>query len=271
MTPSISKCISKFAALVLLSLLPMLAPAQDQDPDQGLRIAVAANFARTMTSIASAYEQQTGNSISLISGSTGKHYAQIVNGAPFDLFFAADAERPALLEKSGLAVAGSRHTYAYGQLVLWSPDSTMIDPDLTVLHEDAFRYLAIANPRLAPYGRAAKETLQNQQLWDSVQGKLVRGENIAQTFQFVYSGNAQLGFVARSQLKAADGTNDIALSQGSFWLVPAELHQPIEQQSVILRPSAAADEFMAFMQSAQARQIILDHGYALPDDSSAHP
>lgn len=221
-----------------------------------LHIAVAANFATSMRDIAKEYEKKSAHKVKLSSGSSGKLYAQIKHGAPFDLFFAADTLRPQLLEQQGIAVAGSRFTYAIGQLILWSPQVGFVDARGEVLKGDGFHHLAIANPKLAPYGDAASAVLQHLGIWNTLRGRMVRGENIAQTFQFVQSGNAELGFVALSQLTKADG-----LIAGSYWLIPEKLYTPIEQQAVILSNKPAATEFMAFIQSREMRSLIQSHGY----------
>ena len=242
-------------AALLAALLPGVLRAES------VRVAVASNFRDTLQQIAAEFERQSPHAVVLSSGSTGKHYAQIVNGAPFDLFFAADAERPAQLETENRCVKGSRFTYAIGRLVLWSPDEDRVDPEGAVLGRLEYRHLAIANPDLAPYGRAARETLQALGLWDRLRGKLVTGENIGQAYQFVKSGNAELGFVARSQLHRVG-----AAAGGSRWEVPEALHQPIEQQAVLLRPGPAAESFLAFMRGEKALEIIRAHGYGVPDD-----
>ncbi len=224
-----------------------------------LRIAVASNFSDAITAIADHFEAKTKNKLQLIFGSTGKHYAQIKNGAPFDIFFSADAHHAELLEKEGGAVAGSRFTYAVGKLVLWSPEKNTVDADGTVLTQGRFHHLAIANPKLAPYGQAAQEVLQARGLWERLDKTLVRGENIGQTLQFIRSGNAELGFVAYAQVQRPN-----QLIEGSYWLVPANLYSPIEQQAVILKDSEAARAFMAFVRSPEALQIIRDYGYDVP-------
>ena len=234
-------------------LLPGNARAEE------IHIAVASNFTATMRILAERYEKQSGHSVVLLPGSTGKHYAQIMHGAPFDAFFAADAERPALLEAGGRSLPGSRFTYAIGRLVLWSPDPELVDGDGAVLQSRAFRRLAIANPRLAPYGRAAQQFLESRRLWESLQPKLVRGENIGQAFQFVASGNAELGFVALSQLIQSDRHK-----RGSMWRIPEDLYAPIEQQAVLLTQDPAAQAFMDFVQGEPARAIIRAHGYGTP-------
>lgn len=221
-----------------------------------IRIAVASNFAETMRDIAGAFEEQTGHDLVVASGSTGKHYAQIVNGAPFDAFFAADAARPERLEAEGLAIRGSRFTYAVGKLILWSPRPGWVNNNSDILSSDRFRYLAIANPKLAPYGKAAQQILVELGLWQPLQGRMVRGENIGQTFQFVHSGNAELGFVAYSQIRRPGQA-----VPGSFWLPPESLYDPIEQQAVLLKDSRAARAFLDFVKS-DAREIVQGYGYA---------
>lgn len=224
-----------------------------------IKVAVAANFAEVMKQLAGRFEAESGHQVKLSTGSTGKLYAQIENGAPFDLFFAADEKRPQLLEQSGQALPGSRMTYALGQLVLWSPDSGLIHPDLGVLRQPVFSLLAIANPKTAPYGRAAQETLEKLGLWTTLQPRLVRGENIGQTFQFVSTGNAALGFVAKSQVYH-DGT----YRKGSHWEVPADQHSPIVQQVVQLKSSAAARAFLDYVVGPEARELIQSYGYGTP-------
>ena len=198
----------------LICLAALLAGATHARCDE-IRIATASNFRHAALEIAQAFNQASGHQATLIFGATGKHYAQITHGAPFDVFLAADRNRPERLESEGSAIAGSRFTYAVGRLALWSPGNKNT-ADGEILREGGFRRLAIANPDLAPYGLAAKETLLNLGLWESLTGKLVRGENIAQAFQFTYSGNADLGLVAHSQLQALGEKR-----RGNWWLVPA--------------------------------------------------
>ncbi|MEN8215536.1 MAG: molybdate ABC transporter substrate-binding protein [Pseudomonadota bacterium] len=221
-----------------------------------VHIAVASNFTNAIKAIAERY--QSDDKIVLVFGSTGKFYAQIMNGAPFDAFFAADIRRPALLEQQGVALPGSRFTYAQGKIVLFSPKAGYASA--AVLKKRAYRYLAIANPKLAPYGGAAKQVLEKLGLWDRVRFQLVRGENIGQAYQFVISGNAELGFVALSQIKQPD----IAIS-GSYWEVPADLYQPIKQQAVLLSHKESAHAFMEFVQSEEAKAIIQGFGYEVPE------
>lgn len=224
-----------------------------------IRIAVASNFSNAIKSIAKQYEEETGHEITLSFASTGKHYAQIINGAPFDIFFAADVRRPELLEKEGQALAGSRFTYAIGRLVLWSPVIGYVDANGAVLEEGGFNHLAIANPKLAPYGKAAREYLIKHGLWDDPKIRVVRGENIGQTFQFVKSGNAELGFIAYSQLMTPG--QDVP---GSLWEIPQVDYTPIEQQAVLLRPNKAARDFLSYVQTDMVREIIRSYGYVVP-------
>ncbi len=243
----------------LLAFFPRVSLAEE------LRVAVASNFYSTIKVIAEQFELKTTNSsgqqhkVILIPGSSGKHYAQIINGAPFDIFFSADTERARLLEQSERAESGTRFTYALGKLILWSSMDNYVDLKGDVLKSKDFRYLAIANPKLAPYGKAAEEVLKSLNIWTDLGGRIVRGENIAQTFQFVSSGNAKLGFVAHSQIKSSD----LSIS-GSFWEVPQSIYRPIEQQAVLLRDSALAREFLSFVKSTESLSIIYESGYGLP-------
>ena len=229
-----------------------------------IRIAVASNFYSTMKEIIVQFELENletskVNKIVLIPGSSGKHFAQIINGAPFDLFFSADKLRPVLLEEQGMIRDQSRFTYALGRLVLWSPRDGFIDAGGQVLFDSDYRFLAIANPKIAPYGVASKETLVSMNLWQDMDVKIVKGENIAQTFQFVRSENAELGFVSYSQI--LDPMFNLG---GSFWLVSQSLYKPIAQQAVLLRDSSLGKEFMKFMQTDKALNIIKKNGYDLP-------
>ena len=239
-----------WALLLLWVNLP-----QDSLADQ-LRIAVASNFAPALRTISEHFESQTGHKVQISAASSGKHYAQIIQGAPFDIFFAANKQYPKKLEQQKLATPDSRFTYALGKLILWSADATLLDDQASILHQGKFRYLAIANPKLAPYGQAARQVLQAFQLWDPLQQKIIRGENIGQTFQFVYSDNAQLGFIARSQLMQLNGDN-----QGSFWPVPQSLYTPIEQQAVLLSNKASAQAFISFVKTPAMLEIIRGFGY----------
>ncbi len=242
-----------FPVLIVLTVALLLAPAAAADE---IRVAVASNFAEAMNTLVSRFEARTGHSVIPVFGSTGKHYAQIINGAPFAIFFAADVERPKRLEEEGRAVAGSRFTYAIGRLVLWSPTADRVDPEGQVLRQGAFRHLALANPELAPYGRAAEQTLRAMGLWERLEPCLVRGENISQAFLFVGSGSAELGFVALSQVWRGDGP-----IEGSSWIIPQKWHEPIEQQAVLLKDSKTARDFLAFVNSEEATEIIRRFGY----------
>ena len=225
------------------------------------QVAVAANFAAPMQKIAQAFEQDTGHKLRVSVGSTGGFYAQIKNGAPFEVLLAADDETPLKIEQEGLAVKGSRFTYATGRLVLWSKQAGVVDDKAEVLLQQRFERLAIANPKLAPYGLAAAEVLSKAGLWQSVQPKLVMGDNIGQTYQFVATGNAPLGFVALSQVWA-----DGKLVQGSGWVVPAHLHKPIKQDAVGLlkgQDNDAAKALLNYLRSDKAKAVIRAHGYEL--------
>ena len=230
-----------------------------------LKVAVASNFYPTMKLIAKHFELKTAGSsgqqpkVILIPSSSGKHYAQIMNGAPFDVFFSADIDRARLLEQEGGAIAGTRFTYALGKLILWSSIDNYVDSKGEVLNKKDFRYLAIANPKLAPYGKSAEEALRSLKLWTNLKKRLVQGENIAQTFQFISTGNAKLGFVAYSQIMNSGLSID-----GSFWEVPQSIYKPIEQQAVLLKDSYIGREFLSFVKSDESLSIIYESGYGLP-------
>ncbi len=226
-----------------------------------VRVAVAANFTAPMQQIAADFEKNSGHVAKLSFGATGKFYAQIVNGAPFELLLAADDTTPDKLEKEGHTVAGSRFTYAVGTLILWSSKPDFVDGKGEVLKSGKFNKLSIANPKTAPYGAAAVETLKKLNLLAAVQPKFVQGENISQTLQFVSTGNADLGFVAMSQV-----FKDGKLSSGSAWIIPGEFHEPIYQDAVILakgKDSAAAAALLAYLKSDKARAVIKSFGYDL--------
>lgn len=243
-----------FAGLFVLGLSTPLLAAEVQ-------VAVAANFTAPMQVIAADFEKATGHKAQLAFGATGKFYAQIKNGAPFDVLLAADDETPAKLEKEGAAVAGSRFTYAIGQLALWSAKPGYVDARGEVLKQGAFNHLALANPKLAPYGAAAVETLTQLGLLSSVEAKFVQGENIAQTYQFISTGNAELGFVALSQIVESG-----KLKSGSAWIVPPRLHSPIRQDAVVLtlgKDNPAAAALVKFLKTDKARAVIQSYGYEL--------
>ncbi len=247
------------AVSMWLLSLGMLGLVSGCSPAEEVRIAVASNFSGAIREIATDFREATGQEVRPVFSSTGKHFAQITNGAPFAAFLAADVERPRLLEERGVAVPGSRFTYALGTLVLWSPTEGFIDGDGKVLQGTDFRFLAVASPKLAPYGAAARQVLEHMGIWEELQPKIVRGENIAQTFQYVASGNAELGFVAASQLEGSGRAH-----AGSRWLVPDEMHDPIAQQAVLLREDPVARAFLAYLKSEEARAVMLAHGYRLP-------
>lgn len=225
-------------------------------------VAVAANFAEAALRLERRFEESSGDSVILVTGSTGKLYAQIVNGAPFDAFLAADRLRPELLEHAGWAVAGSRFTYAVGRLTLWSSDPVRVEGDgAQVLAAGNFRALAIANPRLAPYGAAAVEVVAALGLTEQLQARLVVGENVGQAYSMVATGNAELGFVALSQVLDRNPAE-----AGSRWDVPTELYAPIRQDAVLLNRAVsnhAAAGFLGFLKGPEARRIMLSSGYAM--------
>ncbi len=223
--------------------------------------AVAANFAAPARQIAALFGKETGNRVRLSIGATGKFYAQIRGGAPFDVLLAADEETPKLLEQQNLAVAASGFVYAEGRLVLWSAKPGYVDGKGAVLGAGNYNKIAYADPKLAPYGRAAVEALQNMSLWEKVRGRMVTGESIGQAYQFAASGNAELAFIALSQIM-----KEGRVSQGSWWVVPENLYRPIRQTAVELtaaRDKDAAHSFLAFMKGREAENIIKGYGYGL--------
>ena len=226
-----------------------------------ISVAVAANFTAPMQQIAAAFEKETGHKVQAAYGATGKFYAQIKNGAPFEVLLSADDEIPARLIKENAAQAGSQFTYAIGKLVLWSAKSAIVDGAGAVLKNGGFDHLAIANPKLAPYGAAAVEVMKGLGVYESIQPKIVTGESIAQTHQFISTGNALLGFVALSQV-LKDGK-----MEGSAWIVPAKLYAPIRQDAVILekgKAKPAAVALMQYLKSDKAKAVIQSFGYAMP-------
>lgn len=245
-------------------LAVMLAGASTVTLADTVQVAVAANFTAPMARIAEAFKQDTGHTAEAAFGATGKFYAQINNGAPFEVLLAADDSTPAKLEAEGMTQAGSRFTYAIGTLVLWSADPDLITDGAQVLSRNQFRKLAIANPKTAPYGVAAMEVMNGLALDEMLTPKLVQGENIAQTYQFVSTGNAELGFVALSQV-----FKEGEIAEGSAWVVPADadLHEPIRQDAVILKKgegNPAAIAFMDYLKGEKAHAIIRSFGYQLP-------
>ena len=240
----------------LLACLVVFSRAQAAE----VGVAVASNFMAPMQKIAQAFEQDTGHKAMLSFGATGSFYAQIKHGAPFQVLLAADALTPLKLESEGLGVAGSRFTYAVGKLVLWSRQPGLVDDKGAILRSGRFERMALANPKLAPYGAAAVEVMSQMGVLKDIQPKLVQGENIAQTYQFIASGNAQLGFVASSQVMT-----DGKLTQGSGWPVPPGLHAPILQDAILLTPgrnNPAAKALLGYLQGEKARAIIRASGYS---------
>lgn len=224
-----------------------------------VQVAVASNFTAPMQQIAALFEKDTGHKALLSFGTTGKFHAQIVNGAPFEVLLAADDETPARLEKEGLGVAGSRFTYAIGKLVLWSANPDLVDAEGAVLKTGNFRRLAVANPKTAPYGAAAMQVMSKLGVLPTLQSRLVQGENITQTQQFIMTGNAELGFIALSQVYK-DGKH----VSGSMWAVPARLYEPILQDAVLLakgRDKPAPAALLAYLKGPKARAVITSYGY----------
>jgi len=271
---NIAKPAGRYALQLSLAGLLLASPLRAAE----VLVAVASNFSAPMTELAERFTSDTGHRVTLTQGASGRFVAQIRNGAPFQVFLSADQEKPAALAAMGLTVPGSQFTYALGSLVLWSSDPELAIIDETMLQSgealrsrlqsmlqlSSVRRIALANPRLAPYGRAAIETLTSLSLLEATRSRWVQGENIAQTFQFVESGNAQLGFVARSQLVAR---SDMALA----WSVPSELHSPIRQDAVLLQAGAdcqACRELLAYLRSPSAAAIIRRYGYELAKDGN---
>jgi len=234
------------AFIACLAALPVRA-------EQAL-VAVAANFLRPAEALVEAFETASDHQINLAGGSTGQHYAQIVHGAPFDVFLAADSDRPTLLEAEGLGEG--RLVYALGRLALYSRSKAPVALGFSSLND--VRFVAIANPALAPYGRAAKEALDHAGLWDEMQDRIVQGQNVGQAFGMVASGNAEVGLVALSQALA---------SQGDHWKVPADYHEPIRQEAILLnrgKGNLAAEGFLNYLASDAAQAVIEEHGYDRP-------
>lgn len=239
------------AALLLTSSLGFAAEIQ---------LAVAANFSAPAKKIAAEFEKETGHKVVIATGSTGAFYAQIKNGAPFEILLAADDETPAKIEKEGLGIAGSRFTYAVGKLVLWSSKPGLVDDKGEVLKKAEFTHLSIGNPKVAPYGAAAVETLKKMGLFDALASKFVQGENITQTYQFVATGNAELGFVALSQVWL-DGKLS---APGSVWIVPGNMYSELRQDAVLLakgKDNEAAGAFLKYLKGAKALAVMHSFGY----------
>lgn len=225
-------------------------------------VAVAANFSKPMTEIAAEFEKDTGHSAKLSFGSSGKFVSQVKNGAPFEVLLAADEKSPQKLVEDGLAVANSRFVYALGKLVLWSAKPGYVDDQGKILTTGGFKHLAFADPKLAPYGAAAVEVLNKLGLFEKLQPVFVQGENIAQTLQFISTGNAELGFVALSQV-----IENGKIGSGSGWIIPGNYYTPIRQGAVLLKKGAenpAASALLDYLKTAPALAIIKKYGYDLP-------
>ncbi|MBO1536773.1 molybdate ABC transporter substrate-binding protein [Pseudomonas sp. OA65] len=246
--------LTRFAPLLLIPFLTIGA-AQAAE----VQVAVASNFTASIQAIAADFEKDTGHKLVAAYGATGQFYTQIKNGAPFEVFLAADDTTPARLENEGDTVKGSRFTYAVGTLALWSAKAGYVDNQGQVLKRNDFQHLSIANPKAAPYGLAATQVLDKLGLTAQVKSKLVEGQNITQAYQFVSTGNAELGFVALSQVY-----KDGKVTGGSAWIVPADLHDPIKQDAVILdkgRDNPAAVALMDYLKGPKAAAIIQTYGY----------
>ncbi|GGZ26724.1 molybdate ABC transporter substrate-binding protein [Asticcacaulis endophyticus] len=238
--------------ICLLWLLPITTISHAGE----VKVAVAANFTEPAKDIAAAFKARTGHEASLSFGPSGQFYTQIMNGAPYEVFMSADAERPIKAELEGLGVNGTRFVYAYGALVLWSADPKLIDPKGAVLKRAKFSKIAIADPGTAPYGVAAVETLKKLGIYEAVAPKIVKGTSIAQTYNFVSTGSAELGFVASSQVYRTKA--------GSRWIVPKSYYTPIDQQVILLKTgdkNPAARAWLTFLKSQEAIRIIRSYGY----------
>jgi molybdate transport system substrate-binding protein len=242
------------SAFTVIFTLPFATICADE-----LQVAAAANFTDAVQTLAPEFEKQYGHKLVPVFGSTGKFYLQIKHGAPFEVFLAADMRHPQLLESEGLAVAGSRFTYASGKIVLWSPKENYVDTAGKVIEGSAFKFVALANPDVAPYGLAAKEYLIAQKLWNKLQGRLTLGQDIGQAFAFVQTGNAELGFVALSQIQLPGKK-----IPGSYYIIPSQYYKPLEQQAIQLKQTRAAREFLQFLKNDVTKKIIRGHGYTVP-------
>lgn len=244
------------AVSALASLISLNSAWADE-----VQVAVAANFTAPIQAIAKDFEKDTGHKLVAAFGATGQFYAQIKNGAPFEVFLAADDSTPAKLEQEKEIVEGSRFTYAIGTLALWSAKPGYVDDRGEVLKKNDFQHLSIANPKAAPYGLAATQVLDKLKLTEATKGKIVEGQNIAQAFQFVSTGNAELGFVALSQIY-----KDGKVENGSAWIVPSTLHDPIRQDAVILnkgKDNPAAKALVEYLKGPKAAAVIKSYGYEI--------
>jgi molybdate transport system substrate-binding protein len=224
-----------------------------------ISVAVAANFSSVLKDIAVEFQKDTGHQLAITPGATGKFYAQISNGAPFDVFLSADDETPRKLAQEGKAIAASQFTYAIGRLALWSPSPDLVDKSADILKTDKFKYIAIANAKVAPYGQAAVQTMQKLGVLTKIEPRIVQGESIAQTYQFVSTGNAQLGFVALSQI-----LENGKIKAGSAWIVPEEMHEQLKQDAVVLQSCkhmSACQALMEYLKSEKAKKMMASYGY----------
>ncbi|MHC8306141.1 molybdate ABC transporter substrate-binding protein [Pseudomonas sp. PB3P13] len=250
---------TRFASTCLAALMAAVAIGTAHADE--VQVAVAANFTAPIQALAADFKKDTGHTLVTSSGATGQFYTQIKNGAPFEVFLAADDSTPQKLESEGDAVKGSRFTYATGTLALWSAKDNYVDANGKVLSDNQYRHLSIANPKAAPYGLAATQVLAKLHLTDTVKAKLVEGQSISQAYQFVSTGNAELGFVALSQVY-----KDGKVTGGSAWIVPADLHDPIKQDAVILnkgKDNPAAKALVDYLKGPKAAAIIKSYGYQL--------
>lgn len=246
----------RLAGTALASLLAFNTAWADE-----VQVAVAANFTAPIQAIAKDFEKDTGHKLVAAYGATGQFYAQIKNGAPFEVFLAADDSTPAKLEQEKAIVPGSRFTYAIGTLALWSAKPGYVDANGEVLKKNAFKHLSIANPKTAPYGLAASQVLEKLELTEATRPKLVEGQNITQAFQFVSTGNAELGFVALSQIY-----KNGKVESGSAWIVPSSMHEPIRQDAVILekgKDNPAAKALVDYLKGPKAAAVIKSYGYEI--------
>lgn len=249
--------------LAKLWIAATLLPGAGMVQADVVSVAVAANFSGPMKKISTEFEKTSGHKVALSFGSTGKFYAQVKAGAPFEVLLAADDEIPGKMEQEGLSVKGSRFTYAIGKLTLWSAKEAIVDSSGDILKRGSFDHIALAHPKLAPYGAASVQTLQALGVYDAIAPKLVQGENISQTYQFIATGNALLGFVALSQVIGEDGK----AKSGSAWIVPQKYYTPIRQDAVLLakgKDKTAAVELLKFLKTPYAAKIIQSYGYDLP-------
>ena len=250
---------SRFAPTCLASLIAAFAFGSAQADE--VQVAVAANFTAPIQAIATAFEKDTGHKLVTSFGATGQFYTQIKNGAPFEVFLSADDTTPKKLETEGDTLKGSRFTYAIGTLALWSAKEGYVDAKGNVLSDTQYQHLSIANPKTAPHGLAATQVLAKLGLTDKVKAKIVEGQNISQAYQFVSTGNAELGFVALSQIY-----KDGKVTGGSAWIVPAQMHDPIKQDAVILnkgKDNPAAKALVDYLKGPKAAAVIKSYGYQL--------